>query len=400
MLYRDQFPIYKNQKQLHYLDHAATSLKPLSVIEAMKDFYERVGASPNRGAYDLSVEATNIYDQGRKKIANFIGCKNSKSLVFTKNTTEAINILARSFLKYRLNPGDEIVLSITNHHSNILPFQWLKNECGITLKYLYCDEYGQIPKEALATITEKTKVVSIPYISNGIGVKHDVQAIFKKADEVGAFKILDSAQGVGHEPVDVQVLDPDFMVFSGHKMYGPQGIGVLYGKEKWLKVLKPFLLGGDMIEYVSEQDFSLAELPKFLEAGTQNVCGVKGLVKAVEFIEAIGLETIASYEKTLIQKAYEQLKLLDFVEIYGPVDLQQRGGLITFNVKDVHPHDVASILNDHHVAIRGGHHCCQPLMTYMKTGSTCRVSFGIYSTEEDIEALVQGLKEVYKIFYE
>jgi cysteine desulfurase/selenocysteine lyase len=400
MLYKDSFPIFKTHPKLHYLDHAATSHKPASVIEGIRDFYEQVAGSPHRGAYDLSTQATALYQEGRKKVADFIGSNKADTIVFTKNTTEAINMIARSFLKDYLRAGDEIVLSITNHHSNILPFQWLKNEVGALIQYLYCDSRGQIPQEALDTITEKTKVVAIPYISNGIGVKHDVEAIFKRADEVGAIKILDVAQGVGHEAIDINLLNPDFMVFSGHKMYGPQGIGVLYGKMKWLKVFKPFLLGGDMIEYVTEQDFTLAETPKFLEAGTQNVSGVIGLTKAIEFIEAIGIKNIEAYEKKLVKKAYELLKTLDFVEVYGPVDFNQRGGLITFNVKAIHPHDVTSLLNGHHVAIRGGHHCCQPLMTYMKTASTCRASFGIYNTQADLEVFIQGLKEVYKIFYE
>lgn len=399
MLYKKDFPIFDHHKKLHYLDHAATSHKPYAVIEGMKAFYEEVNGSPHRGAHDLSISATEIYSRGRQRVKKFINAPEDGTLVFTKNTTEAINLLATSFLRKKLGPGDEILLSITNHHSNILPYQRLAKTTGAKLVYMYCDDKGIIPETELDKVNARTKVMAVPYISNGIGVRHDVKKMFAACDRVGAYKVLDGAQGVGHEALDVQALNADFLAFSGHKMYGPQGIGVLYGPMDLLDEFDPFLLGGDMIEYVTEQEATYADLPERLEAGTQNVAGVQGLMHSIDYIESIGIETIKAHEETCIKSAYKALKALDFVEVYGPEALKDRGGLITFNVKDVHPHDVASILNSRHVAIRGGHHCCQPLMSHMNLPSTCRVSFGIYTTEEDIDCLVEALKEVNRIFH-
>jgi len=399
MLYKKDFPIFDNYKELHYLDHAATSHKPASVIEGLKSFYENSNGSPHRGAHNLSIEATEIYQNARMKVKDFLNAETEKSIVFTKNTTEAINLLAMSFLEKELTSEDEILLSITNHHSNILPYQRLAKLTGAKLKYMYCDDQGLILDKELDKINEKTKVVAIPYISNGIGTRHNVDEIFKRADEVAAYKVLDAAQGVGHEVIDIQKLQADFLVFSGHKMYAPQGIGVLYGRLDLLEKFDPFLMGGDMIEYVTEEDSSYADVPERLEAGTQNVAAVKGLSLSIDYINSIGLENIQKHEIDCINKTYNALSALDFIDVYGPSDLTKRGGLITFNVKDVHPHDVSSILNNRHVAIRGGHHCCQPLMHHMKLPSTCRVSFGIYTTDEDIQELVEGLKEVNSIFH-
>jgi len=400
MLYKNDFPVFNHHKNLYYLDHAATSHKPQVVIDGMKQFYETVNGSPHRGAHDLSIQATEIYDQARSVVNDFINGEDPKSVVFTKNATEALNLISYSYLENIIEAGDEIVLSITNHHSNVLPYQRLVRKRGAKLVYLYSDDQGLIPKSELDKINIKTKVVALPLISNGIGVRHRVKDIFTRATSVGAVKILDAAQAVGHEPVDVQVLEPDLMVFSGHKMYGPQGIGVLYGRGEILNQFHPFLMGGDMIEYVTEQESTYAPVPERLEAGTQNVAGVYGLTLAIKYIQEIGINRIEAHEKAILQKAYDALSALDYVEVYGPQSIEDRGGLITFNVKDVHPHDVSSILNSHHVAIRGGHHCCQPLMKYMNLPSTCRVSFGIYSDQEDLDQLLVGLEEVRKIFHE
>lgn len=389
MLYKSDFPILKAYPDLVYLDNAATSQKPQMVIDGIKKYYETMNGSPHRGAHQLSVRSTELYNEGREKVRNFIKADRIEEIIFTRNATEALNLIAYA---YGHTAKGNIVLSITNHHSNILPFQGL----DVELRYLYCDENGYISDEELKKIDEDTWMVSIPMISNGLGVKHDVKRIFKRANQYGAIKLLDAAQAVGHEDIDVEALDVDLLVFSGHKMFGPQGIGVLYGKYDLLNRFKPFLSGGDMIEYVTEQESTFQDLPERLEAGTQNVEGVFGLSLAIDYIEKIGIEKIQAYEKKITQLAYDTLKSLDFIEVYGN---ENRGSLVTFNVKDVHPHDVASILDFHHIAIRAGHHCCQPLMHYMKTQSTCRVSFSIFNTEEDIQQLVKGLEAVKAVFY-
>lgn len=397
MLYKDNFPVFKHHKDLVYLDNAATSQKPSMVTEGMKSYYETANGSPHRGAHYLSVESTERYDQGRQAVRRFINSQDTESIVFTRNATEALNLIAYSFVEKNLTKEHNIVLSITNHHSNILPFQRICQKTGAELRYMYCDETGKIPKSEYDKIDEKTWMISIPYITNGLGVVHDVKSMFAKAEEVGAIKLLDAAQAVGHIPVDVQALNPDLLVFSGHKMFAPQGIGVLYGRLEILESFDPFLTGGDMIEYVEEQTSTFAPLPERLEAGTQNVAGVFGLTKAIEYIESIGLNEIEKIESDITTYALKALRDLDYVEVYGHDD---RGAVITFNVKEVHPHDIASILDHHHVAIRAGHHCCQPLMHHLGLASTCRASFSIFNTKEDVHQLIKALEAVKDVFYE
>ena len=397
MLYKNDFPIFKHKPELVYLDNAATSQKPAHVINGMKDYYEQHNGSPHRGAHILSVESTDVYEKGRSKVKSFIGASRDEEIIFTRNATEALNLIAYGYMAHHLTSEHNIVLSITNHHSNIIPFQRLCQEKGAELRYMYCDESGKLLEEELSKIDDHTILVSLPMVSNGIGVIHDVKKVFSRADEVGAIKLLDAAQSVGHMDVDLKELNTDLLVFSGHKMFAPQGIGVLYGRFELLDTFEPFLTGGDMIEYVEEQSTTYAQLPNRLEAGTQNVSGVLGLTKAIEYIENIGLDRISRHEKVITNYAYEALKSLDFIEVYGT---EKRGALITFNVKEVHPHDVASILDNSGVAIRAGHHCCQPLMKYLNLTSTCRASFGLFNTREDVDQLISALHEVKDVFYE
>lgn len=396
MSYKDDFPLLKHHPDLIYLDSAATSQKPKVVIDALQAFYEFANGSPHRGAHTLSIEATKIYQEGREKVQRFIGAERPEEIIFTKNATEALNLLAYGYVMKHLKSHHNIVLSITNHHSNILPFQRLCQQIGAELRYMYCDDNGHIAESEWMKIDDKTLMVSIPYISNGIGVKHNIKGIFDRAASFQVLKVLDIAQAVGHELIDVQALGADVVVFSGHKMYGPQGIGVLYGQYDVLDEFEPFLMGGDMIEYVEEQQATFAALPEKLEAGTQNVAGVLGLSVAIDYIEHIGLQKMIHHEKMLTNYAYDALTKLDFVTVYGD---RERGALITFNVLDIHPHDVATLLDNRHIAIRAGHHCCQPLMKYLQQPSTCRISFSILNEEKDVDALIVALKEAKDVFY-
>ncbi len=395
--HKSDFSIFNHHKELVYLDSAATSQKPKVVIDAIKNYYETSNGSPHRGAHLLSIESTRLYEEGREVVKNFIKADETSEIVFTRNATESLNLIAYGYIRKFLKPEQNIVLSITNHHSNIIPFQRLCHETGAELRYLYCDDDGRILESELSKIDQNTLMVSIPMISNGIGIKHDVKKIFDQAKAVKAICLLDVAQSVGHDDVSVKALEPDLMVFSGHKIFAPQGIGVLYGKKEILESFDPFLSGGDMIEYVEEQSTTYADLPERLEAGTQNVAGVIGLKTAIEYINEVGLENIISLERELTMYAFDALKQLDFIEVYGN---RNRGALITFNVKKVHPHDVASILDSHHVAIRAGHHCCQPLMKYLKHPSTCRASFSIFNSKEDVDQLIYALHQVKEVFYE
>jgi len=396
MLYKKDFEIFKTHPDLVYLDNAATSQKPTQVIDAIANYYKNGNGSPHRGAHELSIISTQIYNDGRETVKDFIGAERSEEIIFTRNATESLNLIAYSYVKQNLKAHQNIVLSITNHHSNILPFQRLCHENGSELRYMYCDSNGHILEDEYSKIDENTLLVSIPMISNGIGVKHDVKRVFDRADMFGAIKLLDAAQAAGHELIDVKKLNADLLVFSGHKMFAPQGIGVLYGSYELLDQFQPFLSGGDMIEYVEEQVTTHADLPERLEAGTQNVAGVLGLKTAIDYINVIGLDRIKNHESLITKYAFDTLKSLDFIEVYGD---EKRGSVITFNVIDVHPHDVSSIVDSHHVAIRAGHHCCQPLMKYLNHPSTCRVSFSIFNTKEDIDKLVLSLEAVKEVFY-
>ncbi|MGB8452610.1 MAG: cysteine desulfurase [Anaerocolumna sp.] len=397
--FRNDFPLLnhtKNDKPLIYFDNAATSQKPVSVIRAVEEYYQKHNANPYRGLYQLSVEATDAYEEARNITANFIHAKSPKEVIFTRNTTEALNLIAYSYGRSVLQAGDEILISISEHHSNILPWQQVAKEKGAVLSYLYLDKNGHILEEDIEKkITGRTKIVSISHVSNVLGTIHPIKKIIKKAHSIGAAVVIDTAQGIPHFPVDVKQLDVDFLAFSGHKMLAPMGIGVLYGKEELLNNMPPFLTGGEMIEYVYEQEATFAPLPNKFEAGTPNVGGAVGLAEAIKYLDQVGYETIQSIEEKLTAYALKELAKLPNIKIYGETtDGKDRSGVISFNVEGVHPHDTASILDADGIAIRAGHHCAQPLMKYMEVPATCRISFYFYNTIEEIDRFIHSLKKV------
>lgn len=402
--YRAEFPLLAekmNGLPIAYLDNGATTQKPETVIEAIAEYYRRQNANPHRGAYALSVTATDVYENCRERVAKFLNAKRSREIIFTKNATEALNLVAYSYGLSVLKPGDEILISVAEHHSNLVPWQMVAARTGAKLNYIYLEDDGNLSeKDIQEKITQKTKIVAVTQVSNVLGLINDVKAIGEKAHAVGAVIIVDGSQSVPHIAVDVQALDCDFLAFSGHKLLSPMGIGVLYGKEKLLNEMPPFLMGGDMIEYVTEQHTDYAELPAKFEAGTQNVGGAAGLTAAIDYLEKVGFEYITAREKELIDYALPKLKELDFIELYG-CDSQRdnKTGLITFNVKEVHPHDVSTILDAEGVAIRAGHHCAQPLMIYLGQNATCRASFYFYNTKEDVDRFVAGLKKVREVMH-
>lgn len=390
------FPIINqevNGHRLAYLDSAATTQKPISVLNAMDEYYRLYNANPHRGAYYLSVKATELYENARTKVKNFIGASKDKEIIFTKNATEGFNLLAYSYGMKNIKEGDEIVISIAEHHSNLVPWQQVAKAKGAILKYLYLDEDGIISNEEIESkITNKTKIVSVIHVSNVLGVINPVEKIIKKAHEVGAIAIVDVTQSVPHRKVNVKEMDADFAVFSGHKMLGPMGIGVVYGKEKLLEQMPPFLFGGDMIEYVWEQESTFAELPYKFEGGTQNVGGAVGLSAAIDYLNEFTMEKVEALEKELVGLAMEKLREIPYITVYGTKNKAMKTGVISFNVEDVHPHDVSTILDSYGVAIRAGHHCAHPLMRYMNVNATCRASFYLYNTKEDVDQFVKALE--------
>ena len=395
---KKDFPIFENV-DVAYLDSGATSQKPKCVIDALKNYYEKFNANPHRGAYELSLESTRIYEEARSKVAKFINAKHSEEIIFTKNASEALNLIAYSYGLDNLSKDDSVVLSIMEHHSNLVPWQFITKKTGSTLEYMYIDENYEIPEEEIkAKITDKTKVVAITHVSNVLGTINDVKKIVKYAHERGAVVLVDASQSIPHMKIDVQDLDADFLVFSGHKMLGPMGIGVLYGKKEILEKMNPFLMGGDMIEYVYEQETTFAELPNKFEAGTQNVAGAVGLAATIDYIENLGYENIKKIEEELIDYAKEELAKLDFVETYYTKNKENHSSVISFNIKGIHPHDLATILDSEGVAIRAGHHCAQPLARFLKLPATCRASFYIYNTKEDVDRLINGLKKAHDKF--
>ncbi len=397
--YRKDFPLL-NQKQrekpLIYLDNAATTQKPEAVIKAVEDYYNEYNANPYRGLYDISEKATKEYEEARKVTAEFINAEEPAEIIFTRNATESINLIAYSFGRSILKEGDEILIPISEHHSNLLPWQLLAKEKKAVLNYLYLDDNGHIKEDEIeAKITKNTRIVALAYVSNVLGTIYPVKKIIKKAHSVGAFTVLDCAQSIPHFPLDVRELDTDFAVFSGHKMLGPMGIGVLYGKRQLLEEMPPFLTGGEMIDFVSEQDATFAPLPQKFEAGTPNVGGAIGLMAAINYIKDVGYDKIQKAEEELTVYALDKLRELPYVTIYGEKSYSEsRSGVISFNVSDVHPHDVSSLLDADGVCIRAGHHCAQPLMRYMQAAATCRISFYFYNTKEDVNAFIESLKKV------
>ena len=395
---KNDFPIFKN-RNISYLDSGATTQKPECVIKAVQNFYEKYNANPHRGAYTLSIEATELYENTREKIAKFINAKSEKEILFTKNASESLNLIAYSYGLDNLKTNDEVVLSIMEHHSDLVPWQYVTKKTGSTLKYMYINENYELSREEIESkITNNTKIVGITHVSNVLGTINNVKEIIEYAHKKGAVVVLDASQSIPHMRVDVQELDADFVVFSGHKMLAPLGIGILYGKKEILNKMNPFLMGGDMIDYVYEQETRFAPLPNKFEAGTQNIGAVVGLGAAIDYIESIGYDRIAKIEHELVSYARQELSKLEYVKLYITPNEENHSSVISFNIKGVHPHDVASILDQEGVCVRSGNHCAQPLMRYLKTDSTCRASFYLYNTKEDVDRLVQGIKKVYSVF--
>lgn len=395
---KEDFPLLTNSK-ITYLDSGATTQKPIQVINAVEEFYKKYNANPHRGAYSLSMEATEVYEETRTKIAKFINAKHREEIIFSKNATESLNLIAYSYGMENLKKDDEVVISIMEHHSNLVPWQKVTKVTGSKLNYMYInDDFELSDKEIESKITDKTKIVGITQVSNVTGTINNVKKIIKYAHKKGAIVIIDASQSIPHMKIDVQDLDADFLVFSGHKMLAPLGIGVLYGKKELLNKMSPFLMGGDMIEYVYEQETTFAPLPNKFEAGTQNVEGVIGLGAAIDYIENLGYDKIQEMEKDLVSYARQELSKLDFITLYLTPNEENHSGVISFNINGVHPHDVASILDSEGVCVRSGNHCAQPLMRFLGMDSTCRASFYFYNTKEDVDKLVVALNKSYNMF--
>lgn len=395
---KKDFPLLENEN-ITYLDSGATTQKPIQVIKAVEEFYQKYNANPHRGAYSLSVEATEQYENTRTKIAKFINAKHREEIIFSKNATESLNLIAYSYGLDKLKKDDEVVISIMEHHSNLVPWQKMTKQTGSKLNYMYINENYEITDEEIENkITDKTKIVGITHVSNVLGTINNVKKIIKYAHKKGAIVIVDASQSIPHMKIDVQDLDADFLVFSGHKMLAPLGIGVLYGKREILNKMTPFLMGGDMIEYVYEQDTTFAPLPNKFEAGTQNVEGVIGLGAAIDYIENLGYDKIQEIEHEVISYARQELSKLDYLTLYTTPNEENHSSVISFNIKGVHPHDVASILDSEGVCVRSGNHCAQPLMRFLGIDSTCRASFYIYNTKDDVDKLVKALDKAYGMF--
>lgn len=396
--FKKDFPIFEN-KDIAYLDSGATTQKPTSVLEAIEKFYKNENANPHRGAYGLSIEATEIYENTRDKIAKFINAKHREEIIFSKNASESLNLIAYSYGLDNLKKDDEIVLSIMEHHSNLVPWQMVAKKTESKLNYMYINDNFEISDEEIETkITDKTKIVGITHVSNVLGTINNIEKIIKYAHKKGAIVVVDGSQSISHMEIDVQKLDADFFVFSGHKMLAPLGIGILYGKKEILNKMNPFLMGGDMIEYVYEQETTFAPLPNKFEAGTQNVEGVIGLGAAIDYIRNIGYNKIQEIEKEVTSYARQELSKLEYLTLYLTPNEEKHSSVISFNIKGVHPHDVASILDSENVCVRSGNHCAQPLLRSMGIDSTCRASFYIYNTKEDVDKLVIALNKAYNMF--
>lgn len=393
--YKQDFPVFAEYPNLTYLDNSATAQKPLCVMQAVERYYRAENANPLRGMYDLSVKATEVYENARIAVRDFIGAASEREIIFTRNATESLNLIAYSWGRANLRAGDEILVAISEHHSNLLPWQILARETGASLKYLECDESGLYTEDSLRNaLTEDTKIFAIAQISNIFGRVNPIREFAKICHENGTLIVCDGAQSVPHIPVNVRELDVDFLAFSGHKMLAPMGIGVLYGKENLLEAMPPFLYGGEMIEYVTRESATYAELPHKFEAGTVNAGGAAGLHAAIDYIRGIGFETLQAREDALTALAFEHMQQIPHVRIIGADTPEAHHGILTFAVEGVHPHDIAAIFDAENIAIRAGHHCAQPLHKFLGVPSTTRMSIAFYNDEQDIETFVNTLKTV------
>jgi cysteine desulfurase/selenocysteine lyase len=399
---RNDFPILRkkiNGKELVYLDNASTTQKPNSVIDAITDFYTNYNSNIHRAVYQLAEEATALYEKSREKIANFIDVS-PEEIIFTRNTTESINLIAHSWARTNLKKDDGVAITELEHHSNIVPWQILSQEIGTRLEYVGIDENGFLDLEYLIDLisSKKVKLVSLSHMSNVLGTIVPIERIIKIAHENDIPVLVDGAQSVPHMPVSVKKLDCDFLVFSAHKMLGPTGVGVLYAKKEFLEKMRPFMGGGDMIKEVFKFHTNYNEVPYKFEAGTPNIADVVGFGAAIDYLEKIGMENIRKHEIDLTEYALESILSMKYVTVYGPRDPNYRGGVISFNIADIHPHDLATIMNDHGIAIRSGHHCAQVLMQRLDVPATSRASFYIYNTKEEIDKFVNAIKEAGRIF--
>ncbi|MGE6655585.1 cysteine desulfurase [Bacillus altitudinis] len=396
---REQFPILHQQVNGHdlvYLDSAATSQKPRVVIDAMNEYYRSYNSNVHRGVHTLGTKATDAYEGAREKVRAFIGASSVEEIIFTRGTTTALNTVAISYARANLKEGDEIVITHMEHHANIIPWQQAAKATGATLKYIPLQEDGTLSLEDVKqTITHQTKIVAVTHVSNVLGTINPIKDIAKIAHDHGAIIVVDGAQSTPHMQIDVQDLDCDFFAFSGHKMCGPTGIGVLYGKKDLLNNMEPAEFGGEMIDFVDLYDSTWKELPWKFEAGTPIIAGAIGLGKAIDFLNDIGMEEVSRYEHQLATYALERFKELEGATVYGP---QHRAGLVTFNLDDVHPHDASTVLDTEGVAIRAGHHCAQPLMKWLGVSATARASFYLYNTEEEIDELMAALRKTKEYF--
>lgn len=384
-------------RKILYLDNAATTQKPKPVIEALKNYYSYENANPHRGAHYLGVRATQLYEAARERVGRFLNSASCEEIIFVRNATEGLNLIATSYALQHLKVGDEILISVMEHHSNLVTWQFVAQKTGAVLNYVYLDEGLNLDMEDLQRkLGPKTKLLSITGASNVIATMPDLAELVCEAKKVGAITVIDAAQLIPHQRLDVQELDCDFAVFSGHKIYAPMGIGVLYAKREVLEKMSPYQYGGDMIEYVYEQDATFAPVPARFEAGTQNVGGAVALHRAIDYVEEVGLEEICRHEKELADYACLRLKELGFVDIYRSTS-KRCSPIVAFNVRDVHSHDVSSILDAYGIAIRTGHHCTMPLHKYLGLNSTCRASFALYNTFEEVDLFAEKLKEVRRV---
>ena len=392
--FKKDFPLLMT-KDVAYLDSAATAQRPACVLEAVKNYYETCNANPLRGFYDLAMEATDAYDQARECVRKFLHAGKASEIVFTRNATESINLVAYSYGMNFLKPGDEILVTIAEHHSNLLPWQLVAEKTGALLKFLECREDGSYSDEAIyKAITPSTKLAAIQHVSNVLGTVTPVEKIIARVHEMGGVVLLDGAQSAPHMAVDVQALDADFFAFSGHKLMAPLGIGALYGKEKLLKKMPPFLRGGEMIDSVTRDGAVFAPLPQKFEAGTVNGGGAAGMKAAIEYLQSIGLPCIEQREQQLTRYAFEKMQQIPGVSIIGSQNPDDHHGILSFLVDGVHPHDISAILSEDQVCVRAGHHCAQPLLTHLGISSCTRASLSFYNTEEDIDRLIDSLSSV------
>ena len=397
---RQDFPILSREvygKPLIYLDNAATTQKPLSVLDAMRDEYLNVNANVHRGVHYLSQQATDLHEAAREKVRQFINARKTEEIVFTRGTTEAINLVASSFCESQMLAGDEVLVTEMEHHSNIVSWQLQAQKRGIVVRHLPITDDGRLDLSSLTShLTSRTKLVSVAHVSNVLGTVNPVEEIIKIAHEHGIPVLVDGAQSAPHFKVDVQTMDCDFFAFSGHKMYGPTGIGVLYGKEEWLEKLPPYQGGGEMIDKVTWEKTTFERLPFKFEAGTPDYVATHGLAKAIEYVDAIGFEAIQQHEQELTCYCMEQLQTIDGLKIYGPAE--GRDAVVSFNVGDIHHLDMGTLLDRLGIAVRTGHHCAQPLMDRLGISGTVRASFALYNTKEEIDALVAGIRRVRQMF--